>query len=115
MPLNELTDGAEVDQCLLVKEVERRARRDGGEYLRLLLGDRTGAVPCMVWEAYEEIAEFARPGVVVTVTGRYVVHPRFGPQINLRELGVATPGTYAAEELADGPPRSVTQMEGEIR
>jgi len=115
MPLNELTDGAEIDQCLLVKEAERRSRRDGGEYLRLVLGDRTGAVPCMVWDGCEEVADFARPGVVVTVTGRYVVHPRFGPQINLRELGVAMPGSYAADELSDGPPRSAAQMEREIR
>ena len=56
MLLNEFTDGMEIDQALLVREAERRQRRDGGEYLRLLLGDRTGAVACMVWENLEEIA-----------------------------------------------------------
>ena len=40
---------------LLVREVERRRRRDGGEYLRLQLGDRTGAVACMVWEELAEV------------------------------------------------------------
>ena len=50
MLLNELTDGIEIDQVLLVRESERRQRRDGGDYLRLQLGDRTGAVACMVWE-----------------------------------------------------------------
>ena len=44
--VNELTDGTEIDQVLLVREVERRTRRDGGDYLRLQLGDRTGAVAC---------------------------------------------------------------------
>jgi 3'-5' exoribonuclease len=113
--LNELTDGAEVEQAMLVKDSELRRRRDGGEYLRLMLGDRTGAVPCMVWEELEEIAALARAGAVVTVTGRYVVHPRFGPQINLRGLAEAMPGSYAEADLSDGPTRSVGQMEAEIR
>jgi len=55
MLLNELTDGMEIDQVLLVRETERRQRRDGGEYLRLALGDRTGTVACMVWDALEEV------------------------------------------------------------
>ncbi len=115
MLLSELTDGAEIEQALLVKEAELRRRRDGGDYLRLVVGDRTGSVPCMVWEDYEEIAEVARAGVVVTVFGRYVVHPRFGPQINMRRVEIAMPGTYVAEDLKDGPGRSATQMEAEIR
>ncbi len=99
---------------MLVKEAELRRRRDGGEYLRLMLGDRTGAVPCMVWEELEEIAAVARAGAVVTVVGRYVVHPRFGPQINLRGLASAAPGSYVEEDLADGPTREAAQMEAEI-
>ena len=115
MLLNELEDGAEIEQALLVKEAETRRRRDGGDYLRLMLGDRTGAVPCMVWEELEEIAAVARAGEVVMVSGRYVVHPRFGPQINLRALAPAAPGSYVGEDLSDGPGRPVTQMETEVR
>jgi len=115
MLLNELTDGAEVDQVLLVREAERRQRKDGGDYLRLQLGDRTGAVACMVWDEIVEVEELARAGAPVRVRGRYTVHPRFGPQINLRGLEQAAPGTYVLEDLRDGPARGVEQMEGEIR
>jgi 3'-5' exoribonuclease len=115
MLLNELSDGMEVDQVLLVREAERRQRRDGGDYLRLQLGDRTGAVACMVWEELGQVEELALAGAPVRVTGRYTVHPRFGPQINLRELEPAAPGTYAPEDLSDGPARAVEQMEREIR
>ncbi len=110
----ELIDGAEVDQVLLVKEAEVRRRRDGGDYLRLTLGDRTGSVACMVWEELSEVAELARAGDVVSVSGRYVVHPRFGPQINLRRLSAAAPGSYDPLDLLDGPARPVEQMEAEI-
>jgi 3'-5' exoribonuclease len=114
MLLNELTDGVEVEQAMLVKEAELRRRRDGGDYLRLMLGDRTGAVPCMIWEELEEVAAVARAGAVVTVSGRYVVHPRFGPQINLRCLAPAAAGSYVEEDLAEGPVRAVETMEEEI-
>ncbi len=115
MLLNELTDGMEIDQVLLVREVERRQRRDGGDYLRLLLGDRTGAVACMVWEELGEVEEIARAGAPVRVSGRYGVHPRFGPQINLRGLSPAAPGSYDPDDLQDGPAHSLQQMEEEIR
>jgi 3'-5' exoribonuclease len=113
--LNELTDGVEIDQVLLVREAERRRRRDGGEYLRLQLGDRTGAVACMVWDAIGEVEQLARAGTPVRVSGRYTVHPRFGPQINLRRLEAAAHGSYEPADLRDGPARGVEQMEGEIR
>jgi len=115
MLLNELTDGMEIDQVLLVREAERRQRRDGGEYLRLQLGDRTGAVACMVWEELVETEDLARAGAPVRVNGRYTVHPRFGPQINLRGLELPTPGTFDLKDLLDGPAREVSQMEAEVR
>jgi 3'-5' exoribonuclease len=115
MLLNELTDGMEVDQVLLVRAAERRQRRDGGEYLRLQLGDRTGAVACMVWEELVQVEELARAGTPVSVRGRYTVHPRFGPQINLRGVEEAAPGSFDPKDLLDGPAREVSQMEAEVR
>jgi 3'-5' exoribonuclease len=115
MLLNELSDGMEIDQVLLVRDAERRRRRDGGEYLRLQLGDRTGAVACMVWEDLAELEELACAGAPVHVSGRYTVHPRFGPQINLRGLRAAQPGSFDMKDLLDGPVREVSQMEEEVR
>ncbi len=115
MLLHELNDGMEIDQVLLVREAERRRRRDGGDYLRLRLGDRTGVVACMVWEELAGVEELAHSGAPVRVRGRYTVHPRFGPQINLRGLEAAAPGSFDPADLLDGPARDVEQMEGEIR
>ncbi len=115
MFINELEDGAEIDQVLLVRESERRQRRDGGDYLRLQLGDRTGAVVAMVWEELGEIEELARAGEAVHVRGRYTVHPRFGPQINLRGLREPAPGSYTPEDLLDGPAHTPEQLEAQLR
>jgi 3'-5' exoribonuclease len=115
MFVSALTDGMELDQVLLVRQLERRARRDGGEYLRLQLGDRTGAVVAMVWDSLTEIEAVARPGEPVHVRGRYALHPRFGPQINLRELLVAQDGSFSPQDLLDGPQRAAGQMESDLR
>jgi 3'-5' exoribonuclease len=115
MKVCELQDGEDVELALLVREIERRQRRDGGDYLRLQLADRTGAVACVVWDEVTEIAELAGPGSVVRVAGRYALHPRFGPQINLRSIEPAAPGTYDEQDLRDGPARPVAQMEAEVR
>ncbi len=115
MLLNELSDGVEIDQVLIVRDIERRQRRDGGEYLRLQLADRTGAVSCMVWEELAVVQELASAGAPVHVRGRYTVHPRFGPQVNLRGLEAPVPGSYEMKDLLDGPAREIEQMEEEVR
>jgi 3'-5' exoribonuclease len=115
MRVSEFADGIEVDQVLLVRDIERRTRRDGGDYLRMQLADRSGAVVAMVWEDLAEALQLAHAGKPVHVRGRFTRHPRFGPQINLRGLSTAQAGSYALEELLDGPVRSVEQMEEDLR
>jgi 3'-5' exoribonuclease len=113
--VNELTDGIEIDQVLIVRQAERRQRRDGGDYMRLQLGDRTGALACMVWDELTEVEQLAKAGSPVRIRGRFTVHPRFGPQINLRGLEPADPDTFCLDDLIDGPARGVEQMEQEVR
>jgi 3'-5' exoribonuclease len=113
--VRELTDGAEIEQALLVREVEVRSKRDGGEFLRVQLGDRTGAVVAMVWDPTAADRELLRAGAVVYVRARYSVHPRYGPQLTLGGWRAAAEGEYEATELLDGPPRSAAQMEADLR
>ncbi|MCW3041484.1 MAG: hypothetical protein JWM31_3389, partial [Solirubrobacterales bacterium] len=48
MPVRDFSDGLDLDQVLLVRSVELLPKRDGGEYLKVVLADRTGSVPAMV-------------------------------------------------------------------
>ena len=41
--VNQLTDGQDIDIVLLVRDRKLRTKRDGGEYLKLGLADRTGS------------------------------------------------------------------------
>jgi 3'-5' exoribonuclease len=113
--IRELKDGSDIDQVLIVREAELRQKRDGEDYLRLTLGDRSGHVVAIVWEGIGEIAALARPGEFVHVVGRYAIHRRYGPQISLRGLRPPEPGSYMPEDLVDGPPRGADQMEADLR
>jgi 3'-5' exoribonuclease len=115
VPLRDLTDGQELDQVLLVRMVEPRCRRDGGQFLKLTLADRTGRVTAMVWDGVDEVRELCEAGRPVRVLGRYEMHPRWGAQIVLHALRAPAPGSFALTDLIDGPPRPAATMEAEVR
>jgi 3'-5' exoribonuclease len=115
MEVRLFTDGCEVAQALLVREVEIRQRRDGSNYLRIVLGDRTGSVPAMVWEEVDAVRTCCVPGEVVYVTGRFSIHPRYGPQLAVLEMRRADEHEYVRGELVDGPARATDQMEADLR
>ena len=113
--MREFEDGHELDQVLLVREVEARQKRDGSEFLRMVLADKTGSVPAMVWDGVSQFREHALAGAPVRVIGRFAAHPRYGPQVTVRALRPPAPGSFELEDLLDGPPRSADQMETELR
>jgi 3'-5' exoribonuclease len=113
--IRDLIDGQELDQVLLVRGVEMRTKRDGAQFLKLVLGDRTGQLTAMVWERVPDVRELCQPGVAVRVTGRFEMHARWGAQVTLRSLGKAKPETFVLAELMDGPPRPAETMEADLR
>jgi 3'-5' exoribonuclease len=113
--VRDLIDGQELDQVLLVRAVEVRTKRDGGQFLKLSLGDRTGQLDAIVWDGVAEVRDLCRAGRPVHVRGRYERHPRWGAQLALRSLGAPAPGSYAASDLVDGPPHSADAMEAQLR
>ncbi|HSO98257.1 MAG TPA: HD domain-containing protein [Solirubrobacteraceae bacterium] len=115
MKVREFADGIEVSQPLLVREVEVRSRPEGGEVLRLQLGDRTGSVAAMVWDEVARARELCRTGEVVHITGRFSDHARFGPQLAVQAVRPARPEECEHDELLDGPARTVEQMEADLR
>jgi 3'-5' exoribonuclease len=115
MFVRDLSDGLEIDQVLLVRESELRKRRDGSEYLRLALGDRTGVVVGIVSEGARDTAAVSPAGSCVRITGRYELHPRYGAQLTVRRLRPAEADEYDLDRLLDGPPRPVAGMEAALR
>jgi 3'-5' exoribonuclease len=115
MQVRDFIDGYDVAQPLVVRQVEVRRRRDGAEYLKVAFGDRSGSVVAMVREEVLEVRELCRPGEIVHVSGRYSVHPRYGPELALQALRPVADGECEVDDLVDGPPRSADQMETDLR
>jgi 3'-5' exoribonuclease len=115
MFVKDLQAGVTVDGVLVVREAELRAERDGGQYLRLLLGDRTGCMASIVWDDVAAACAVATVGAAVQVVGRVQVSPRHGAELKLRTLAAAVPGTFDEAALQDGPPRSAALMEADLR
>src|SRR5215207_5790259 len=105
MLVNQLTDGQDVDLILLVRDREVRTKRDGVEYLKLGLADRTGSVSALIWDGVPAIREVCQAGAAIRVQGSYSLHPRYGPQLAVRRLRAAHPQEVDMDRLCDGPPR----------
>jgi 3'-5' exoribonuclease len=115
MEVRQFADGFEIAQVLLVRDVETRHKRDGAEFLRLELGDRTGSVPAMIWDDVQAARELCAAGEALHISGRYEVSPRWGGQLSVTAVRAARPGEYDPDELLDGPARSAEQMETDLR
>jgi 3'-5' exoribonuclease len=113
--LRQLSDGDEVCGAFVVRERERRQKRNGEDFLRVVLADKTGAVPAIAWDGVAECFEVCAPGSIVLVKGTFSVHSQFGRQIKLIAVRLAGPGEYDAEQLAEGPARSVELLEVDLR
>ena len=110
--VRELITGQEVDGVWLVRACDERQRRDGSRFHRLTLADRTGRLTGIV---IGPLPEGCGAGALVRVSGRFEVHERYGPQVAVSSLRPALPGERDLDELLDGPPRSVEQMEADLR
>jgi 3'-5' exoribonuclease len=113
--LSDLADGEQVSAPFVVRERELRQKKNGEDFLRLVLGDRSGTVPAIGWDRVAECFEAAKPGAIVIVGGRFSVHPQFGKQIKLASVRPAEPGEYDADEMAEGPVKSLDRLESELR
>ncbi len=113
--VRELADGQAVEGVFAVRERELRQRRNGGEWLRLVVSDRSGTIEAVVWEAVQEAYEIAAPGGAVHIEGRFGVHPQYGPKITIEAIREASAGEFEAGDLADGPSVPVDRLEAQLR
>ena len=113
--IRDFAEGDSVAAAFAVRERERRSRRNGDDFLRLVLSDRTGSVEAVVWDDVEECFDGAAPGSVVFVEGRFSVHPQYGAKVTVRSLRAASEDEYEHDDLAEGPPVAADVLEADLR
>jgi 3'-5' exoribonuclease len=115
LSVRDLADGQEVEGAFCVRERELRQKRNGEDFIRLILSDRTGTVEAVAWDGVPECFEVARPGTVVHISGRFSVSPKFGPKITLDAIRAAEEGEFDPDEIAEGPQVPVERLEADLR
>jgi len=113
--IRELADGEPVAAAFCVRERERRTRRNGEDFIRLVVADRTGSAEAVAWEDVDELFERCAPGAVVFIDGRFSVHPQYGAKITIRSIRVADEGEFEPDDLVEGPPVSAEKLEAQLR
>ncbi|HEX3689652.1 MAG TPA: HD domain-containing protein [Solirubrobacteraceae bacterium] len=115
MQVRELREGSRVAGVLLLRGVDVRRRREGEEYLKLTLGNRTGILPAVVLDDVAQARAACRAGEVVHVVGVFSVHPTHGGRLVVEAVRRAQPDEYDPDVVLDGPTRPAGQMEADLR
>ena len=105
-----------VQTCALpICERELRRKRNGEPWLRLAVGDASGAAEAVCWEDAEARYALCAVGSPVFVTGVFENSERWGAKIKVAELRAAEPHEYEPVELAPQSHVSLELLERDLR
>ena len=105
--VSELNSEQSITTFFLVCEKEIRNTREGKQYLRLELGDRSGTIEARMWDQFEVPARDVNRDDFVKVQARVEIY-RNKPQLSLQQLRRAKPEEI---ELADFLPQTTADVE----
>ena len=113
--VRDLCEGDLVAAAFAVRERSRLSRRNGEDFVKLVLADCTGTLEAVAWEGVDECFEVAAPGAVVHVEGPFSVHPQYGSKVTVKSIRPAAPDEYEQTDLVEGSPIPVERLEADLR
>jgi 3'-5' exoribonuclease len=112
--VRDLADGQDVNEVFVVRTHTRRQRRNGDPFLKLQLGDTTGAVEAVIWDEVDALAPICATGSVIRILGRFSVDERYGAAITVRRMRAAAEDEYDLRDLTEAPPVPYEQMAADL-
>jgi 3'-5' exoribonuclease len=112
--LRGLADGDRVESSYAVRDRSRRPTKRGGEWLRLVLADRTATVVAKSWDEVEQRFAIAEPATVVRIAGRFESSPQWGDALIIEEIAPAVAGDYDPANLLESSPLPIERMEADL-
>jgi 3'-5' exoribonuclease len=100
--VTDLNSEQSITTFFLVHEKEIRSTREGKQYLRLELGDRSGTIEARMWDQFDIVAKDIGRDAFVKVNARVEIY-RNKPQLSLQQLRLAKPEEV---DLADFLPHT---------
>jgi len=110
----DLAPGMPVNETYLVKSKEVRTTKAGKPFLKLRLGDRSGAADCMVWENAERISSRFEAGDLVVVQGRVSAY-QGALQLEAADIRPAADAGVDARAFLPATFRDVEELVGFLR
>jgi 3'-5' exoribonuclease len=109
----ELSTGQTTDSLYLVADRSVRAHKNKpGQYLQLLLQDRTGTMKAMYWDVPTTVADGVRTGAVYQVQGKV---ENYMDDLQIRVTGIRAPsGTVDWGEFLPESDRSADELSAEF-
>src|SRR5882724_13106617 len=104
--VSDLTGEQSVTTFLLVHAKEIRSTKEGKQYLRMELGDRSGTIEARMWTKFEVMVQDVSRDDFVKVEGRVELY-RDKPQLALLQFRKARPEEI---ELADFLPHTKEEI-----
>src|SRR5687767_2950642 len=113
--VRDFEEGDQVAAVFAVRERSRLSRRNGDDFLKLIVADRTGGIEAVAWEEVDECFDCSAPGSIVYIEGRFEVHPQYGSKITIKRIRTAEAGEYEETDLVEGSPIPAERLEEDLR
>ena len=107
--INQIRAGDVLTDSFLLAEKNMAQKKDGNNYLNLVLSDRTGSIKGVVWDRVETIAAQVETGAVVAVKG-HVGEYRNQLQVVVKDMTVVPAEETDPADFMSSTERDVDQM-----
>jgi 3'-5' exoribonuclease len=111
--IDQLADGDDVLACYLLHESRTLQTKANQDYLRLVLGDRTGTIDAVAWDDVERLQDVCTPGTVLGVRGRVSLY-QDRPQLRVDSVVRVRVDDVEMARLVPASPRDAGRMEREL-
>ena len=107
--VTDLNPGDVVDDVFMLSEKNMAQKKDGSNYLNVILTDKTGSLKAVVWDNVDQIAPVMKSGDFVHVRGT-VSEYRGSTQLVVKKMSECSVDAVNIEEFLPKTPRDIDNM-----
>ena len=107
--IRQIRAGDVLADCFVLAEKSMAQKKDGNNYLNVVLSDRTGNIKGVVWDNVATISSQSESGAVVSVRG-HVSEYRGNLQVVVKEMTMVPPDETDPSDFMSSTERDVDQM-----
>ncbi|MBW1693326.1 MAG: HD domain-containing protein [Deltaproteobacteria bacterium] len=107
--INECNPGDVIDDVFVLSEKTLSQKKDGNNFLNMVLSDKTGSIKGVIWDNVDQIAASVTSGDFVRIKGN-VNEYRGSLQLAIKEMEACPMDTLDASDFLPKTPRDIESM-----